>query len=122
MGLMTVSSGNTITKVWENKNQGAAFNAQRIALDLAGAKGVIILFQNGGNNKSVFAPIGIIGVLDMGYCIQPDSTSAFIANRTFSTDEGGVNFNDSYYMWSNASETAMLYNFHNIPTYIYKII
>lgn len=122
MGLTTIYRP-PIKKIWENKNQGAAFNAQKISLDLAGANGVIILFQNGGTNKSVFAPIGIIGICDMSYALQPDTQSAIIANRTFSTDATGVNFNDSFYRWANQSaESATLYNFHNIPTAIYKVM
>lgn len=121
-GVLTLPVGTKIVQVWVNSTPNSEFTAQKISVDLSDSSLVIVILGTLQQNKSLVVPVGATGLADTSYVLQPDTNSFFCANRLFSVATDGVTFNDSYYMWSNATGTKTLYNFHNVPQSIYKII
>lgn len=121
-GELTLPVGSKIAQVWANSTPYTDFAAQKISVDLSDSSLVIVIFGTFQQNKSIIVPVGTTGLADMSYVLQQDATSFFCANRLFSVATDGVTFNDSYYMWSNVTASKTLYNLHNVPQSIYKII
>lgn len=119
MGLSFPGTGTQIDKLWENPNLGAAFGAQKIALDLSAYDAVYIVCSLQGaysQRKCELAPKGAY------VSIQIFSFSDKLPGsvRQAQIDNTGVIFTDGYYYnWSNSTYTVS--NQSAMPISIYGV-